>query len=84
MTELQLVAAQRVTPAWIMVVLLFLVACPNAYAGPHFQTDDPEPVAFRHDEAYLFGAFDRAGGSTFAQVRASELNWGAAPHFLTF
>lgn len=59
------------------VVLLFSTA---AFAGPPFQTDDPEPVEYRHYEAYAFGIFDRARGSTFAEVPAAEFNMGAAPN----
>jgi hypothetical protein len=62
--------------AFLFAVLLN----PLSWAGPPFQTDDPEPVAFRHYEAYLFGTFDRAAGSTFSQVPAIEFNWGAAPN----
>lgn len=64
----------------LLLLIIAFIACPYAYAGPPFQTDDPEPVAFRHYEAYLFGTFDRAGGSTFAQMPATEFNWGAAPN----
>jgi Putative MetA-pathway of phenol degradation len=64
-----------------LVALIFaLLAVPRAFAGPPFQTDDPEPVAFRHYEAYLFGTFDRAGGATVAQLPAIEFNWGAVPN----
>ncbi|HYM74436.1 MAG TPA: transporter [Candidatus Dormibacteraeota bacterium] len=70
----------QVKLAWVAVLLLAFVACPRAYAGPPFQTDDPEPVGFRHYEAYLFGTFDRAAGSTFSQLPAMEFNWGAAPN----
>jgi len=30
----------------------------TAFAGPPFLTDDPEPVPFKHWEAYLFSAVD--------------------------
>lgn len=62
----------------ILIVVSFVSA--YAHAGPPFQTDDPEPVGFRHYEAYLFGTFDPAGGATFSQVPAVEFNWGAAPN----
>jgi Putative MetA-pathway of phenol degradation len=68
---------------WMLVrlaLMLALFAAPRAFAGPPFQTDDPEPVGFRHYEAYLFSTFDRAGGATVSQLPAIEFNWGAAPN----
>jgi hypothetical protein len=65
---------------WVLTssaLILVLLMDPRAFAGPPFQTDDPEPVGFRHYEAYLFGTFDRTGGATFSQVPAVEFNWGA-------
>lgn len=61
-------------------LIAMFVAGPCAHAGPPFQTDDPEPVGFRHYEAYFFGTFDRAGGATFSQMPSVEFNWGAAPN----
>ena len=63
-----------------LLLMMALSLRPYARAGPAFQTDDPEPVGFRHYEAYLFGTFDHAGGATFSQVPAVEFNWGAAPN----
>lgn len=51
----------------------------TAFAGPPFQTDDPEPVPLHHYEAYLFGTADVASGTTFSQVPAFEFNIGPAP-----
>jgi hypothetical protein len=49
-------------------------------AGPPFQTDDPEPVPYRHYEFYSFSTMDRAGDGTTAQIPAVEFNVGAAPN----
>jgi hypothetical protein len=68
---------------WVLTsfaLILALFVGPRAFAGPPFQTDDPEPVEFRHYEAYLFGTFDCAGGATLSEVPAGEFNWGAAPN----
>ena len=68
---------------WVLkgfTLVFALLVGPYARAGPPFQTDDPDPVAFRHYEAYLFGTFDHAGGSTFSEAPAAEFNWGAAPN----
>jgi hypothetical protein len=56
-----------------------LLAWP-VYAGPPFHTDDPEPVAFHHWEAYLFATTDRAKDGHTYQAPAWELNTGAAPN----
>jgi hypothetical protein len=51
------------------------------FAGPPFQTDDPDPVPFHHFEAYAFSLSDgtRAGGTSL-EFPAYEMNWGAAPN----
>ena len=50
-----------------------------AVAGPPFLTDDPEPVALRHWEAYVFSAWDATRDATGIQGPAVEVNLGAAP-----
>ncbi|MGA2963662.1 MAG: transporter [Candidatus Korobacteraceae bacterium] len=60
--------------------LLLVFSCTSAVAGPPFQTDDPEPVEYHHYEAYAFGTFDRASGSTLSELPAAEFNMGAAPN----
>jgi hypothetical protein len=65
------------------LLLLFLCAfsfSSAAHAGPPFLTDDPQPLEFRHYEAYVFGTTDHTSGSTFAAVPAFEFNAGAAPN----
>lgn len=62
-------------------VLLLIVAGSAALtAGPPFQTDDPEPVRWRHYEAYLFGTVDRGPGTSSWTMPAMEFNVGAAPN----
>lgn len=51
-----------------------------ARAGPPFQTDDPEPVDFKHWEAYVFSTMFRAGGSYATFGPAIEINTGALPN----
>ncbi|HET9743017.1 MAG TPA: hypothetical protein VFQ00_09710 [Terriglobales bacterium] len=66
----------------LLVCLTFFLISPIAlFAGPPFQTDDPEPVPFGHFEAYLFELSDgtRAGG-TVCEVPSFEMNWGAVPN----
>lgn len=60
---------------------IFLLACgARMWAGPPFQTDDPEPVDFRHYEFYQFGAVDSTPVETDAVGPALEFNWGAVPN----
>ena len=60
--------------------LLFMLAATNLWAGPPFQTDDPEPVDFRHYEVYVFGTTDGTPMETDPVLPAFEANWGAAPN----
>lgn len=64
----------------VLVLVLILLACAKPiFAGPPFQTDDPEPVDFRHYEFYVFGADDGTPVENDPIGPAVEFNWGAAP-----
>jgi hypothetical protein len=52
----------------------------TAFAGPPFLNDDPEPVEYRHWEAYLFSTHDVKRQTTDAQGPAFEVNVGALPN----
>ncbi len=52
---------------------------PRALAGPPFVTDDPEPVEYKHWEAYLFSIYNHPAGGDFAQAPAIEVNYGLFP-----
>lgn len=62
------------------LVALVLISSASAIAGPPFQTDDPEPVEFRHYEFYIFGSSDGTPVETDFSAPAAEFNWGAAPN----
>ena len=51
-----------------------------ALAGPPFQTDDPEPIDFRHYEFYTFATSDGTALETDTFGPAIEFNWGALPN----
>jgi hypothetical protein len=51
-----------------------------ALAGPPFQTDDPEPIEFRHYEFYTFASSDGTPVETDTSGPALEFNWGALPN----
>jgi hypothetical protein len=56
---------------------LCLTLALKTYGGPPFLTDDPEPVEYRHYEAYLFSTIDATSDGKFIQGPAMELNMGA-------
>jgi hypothetical protein len=51
-----------------------LLACQAALAGPPFMTDDPEPIEYRHSEAYVFSTMDKGPGGTQYLAPAFEFN----------
>src|SRR5208283_4516736 len=59
--------------------LLFLLSTPLV-AGPPFQTDDPEPIDFRHYEFYTFASSDGTPVETDTVGPAFEFNWGPLPN----
>jgi Putative MetA-pathway of phenol degradation len=60
--------------------LLLMLTGTRLWAGPPFQTDDPEPVDFRHYELYQFGTVSSTPVETDPTGPAIEFNWGAAPN----
>ncbi|MFZ0959693.1 MAG: hypothetical protein WAO35_02220 [Terriglobia bacterium] len=66
--------------ARISLFVLLMLTAANLWAGPPFQTDDPEPVEFRHYEVYAFGSTDGTPVETDPVGPAFEANWGAAPN----
>jgi hypothetical protein len=67
----------------LAAALIALFACTTAHAGPPFQTDDPDPVAFRHFEMYAFELSDGTGknaGGTALEAPAYEVNYGVVPN----
>jgi len=53
----------------------------HAQAGPPYQVDDPDPVPYRHFEAYIFSLSDSAKGvgTAWSGPGSYEMNYGAAP-----
>ena len=62
------------------VISGFLTLTAPAFAGPPYSTDDPQPVDFRHWEAYLVGTWNREGMGTTGDAPHIEVNFGAAPN----
>jgi len=77
-------AAQRFDGRRILLALAAALSVgapgvPSASAGPPFRTDDPEPVEYRHWEAYGFSQATRAGADLNGALFGVEVNYGAAP-----
>jgi hypothetical protein len=69
--------------AHVAVVGFLVLAASSAHAGPPFQTDDPDPVAFHHFEMYAFELSDSTGknaGGTGLAIPAYEVNYGVVPN----
>ena len=63
---------------WSLALMACLAA--PALAGPPFQTDDPEPIDYRHYEFYTFGTVDATPGEADTVGPGLEFNWGALPN----
>jgi hypothetical protein len=72
------VLMRRLPRSFIMLCAL-LAGMPTCVAGPPFLTDDPTPVDFGHNEFYVFGTLDHAGGASAIAGPAIEYNRGILP-----
>ena len=65
----------------LMFLWLAAMALPTTtLAGPPFQTDDPEPVDYKHYEFYTFSSADSTQLETDTSGPSVEFNWGAVPN----
>jgi hypothetical protein len=65
----------------LIVIAIWLVAAvPQAWAGPPFTTDDPEPVEYRHWEVYLASQVARDKDGWSGTSPHLEVNYGALPN----
>lgn len=60
--------------AWFVAAGALLMASRVAVAGPPFLTDDPEPIEYRHSEAYVFSTTQKAPDGKQYQLPAFEYN----------
>ncbi len=63
----------------IIVSILLLITVEINYAGPPFDTDDPEPVPFKHWEYYISTINTRQSGSWSGTAPHFEVNYGLVP-----
>ena len=61
---------------WLVAAAFFSLP---AWAGPPFETDDPEPTDFRHWEIYLGSTAIQMGNDFWGTAPFLELNYGAFP-----
>jgi len=64
---------------WSALAALAAFSAP-AFAGPPFQTDDPEPIDYKNYEFYTFATSDGTPIETDTEGPAVEFNWGALPN----
>ena len=64
----------------VIFLLIFLLTGTALWAGPPFQTDDPEPVDVGHFEFYQFASLASTPVVTNPTGPAFEFNWGALPN----
>jgi hypothetical protein len=60
----------------ILLAILILLNIQSAYAGPPFDTDDPEPVSFKHWEYYISSMNNFQPGARSGTAPHVELNYG--------
>jgi hypothetical protein len=63
-----------------LAALFLVLSCSATWAGPPFQTDDPEPIDFRNYEFYTFASADGTAVEMDTAGPAVEFNWGALPN----
>lgn len=56
-----------------------MVSALRAFAGPPYQSDDPEPTDYHHYEIYTFNKGGRSNGD-LSGASGIDLNFGAAPN----
>ncbi len=70
-------AARTLGP--LVVVAALVLSSAHSLAGPPFQTDDPDPVEYRHWEVYLATQWLRNADGTSGTLPHVEVNYGILP-----
>jgi hypothetical protein len=63
----------------ITIFFVYLLLAIAIEAGPPFQTDDPQPVEFRHWEAYFASQITRSADGVTGAAPEIEVNYGMLP-----
>ncbi len=75
-------AARCCCARWSRILVLAVAVLPArlfAQAGPPYQTDDPDPVEYRHWEFYVATQHVKAGDDVSGTAPQIEVNCGAIP-----
>jgi hypothetical protein len=67
-----------VLPLTLITVVLILSR--NAFAGPPYITDDPEPVEYQHWEVYFASIFAKQPDAWTSTAPHLEVNYGPIPN----
>jgi hypothetical protein len=73
-------ALSRVVASIIAVLFHAYVIAPSAFAGPPFNTDDPEPVEYKHWEFYVANQYSNDKDGVSATAPLFEVNYGVLPN----
>jgi len=65
---------------FVIALCAFLSLCRVAYAGPPYETDDPEPTEYRNYEIYLYADYHRILENIAASPATLEFNYGVLPN----
>ncbi len=73
-------SAGAIKSAFLLSLLAIIFGSVSAWAGPPFQTDDPEPIDFRNYEFYTFATADGTPVEMDTAGPAADFNWGTLPN----
>jgi hypothetical protein len=71
-------ASHTKAAAWSLASIVLLTASRAVLAGPPFLTDDPEPIEYKHSEAYVFSTKQKTPDGKLYQLPAFEYNTSPA------
>jgi hypothetical protein len=65
---------------FLIALCTFMCLHGVAYAGPPYETDDPDPTDYRNYEIYLFGDYHRILENIESSPATLEFNYGCLPN----
>src|ERR1035438_2902403 len=65
---------------FLIIICSLLIAHCSLFSGPPFNTDDPEPVDFRHWEFYISSINTFIPGFSTGTLPHFEVNYGVVPN----
>ena len=71
---------QNIDKLRILLILIFFSACLEDFAGPPFETDDPEPVEYKHWEYYISSMDGLQHHVWSGTLPHFEINYGLIPN----